>query len=93
MVEGQLSTGLTLSSFHRIGPLGRFDLVVAMTVPCMSPSHAIFFAWNKTGVWLLRVIREARPSAMRPSYYTRGALNMGGGCRAWREGGGGAFIF
>ena len=31
--------------FHRIGPLGRFDLVVAMSVcmcVCLSPSHAIF---------------------------------------------------
>ena len=49
--------------------------------------------WNKTGFWLLRVIRQARPSATRPSYYTRGALKTGGGCRAGREGGGGAFIF
>ena len=31
--------------FHRIGPLGRFDLVVAKSVhmfACLSPSHAIF---------------------------------------------------
>ena len=31
--------------FHRIGPLGRFGLVVAMSVRlfvCLSPSHAIF---------------------------------------------------
>ena len=33
-------------SFHRIGPLGRFGLVVAMCICLyvyMSPSHAIFF--------------------------------------------------
>ena len=32
--------------FHRIGPLGRFGLVVAMSVclsVCVCPSHAIFF--------------------------------------------------
>ena len=44
-------------------------------------------------VIFLRVIRQARPSATRPSSYTRGALKKGGGCRAGREGGGGAFIF
>ena len=49
--------------------------------------------WNKTGFWLLRVIRQARPSATRPSYYTRGALKTGGGCRAGREGGGGITVF
>ena len=38
--------------------------------------------WNKTGFWLLHVIRQARPSATRPSYYTCGALKTRGGCRA-----------
>ena len=35
--------------------------------------------------FFLRVIRQARPSATHPSYYTRGALKTGGGCRAGRE--------
>ena len=39
--------------FHWIGPLGRFGLVVAMSVcmsVCMSPSHAIFFkCWCQNG--------------------------------------------
>ena len=43
--------------FHRIGPLGRFGLVVAMSVclsvclsVCVSPSHAIFFkCWCQNG--------------------------------------------
>ena len=44
--------------------------------------EGIFFAWNNTGFWLLRVIRQARPSAMHPSYYTHGALKTAGACRA-----------
>ena len=28
-------------SFHRIGPLGQFGLIVAMSLCCLSPSHAI----------------------------------------------------
>ena len=35
--------GRGLSIFHRTGPLGRFDLVVAKSVAGMSPSHAIFW--------------------------------------------------
>ena len=37
-----------LKNFHRIGPLGRFGLVVAMSVcvfACLSPFHAIFFKY------------------------------------------------
>ena len=37
-----------LQYFHRIGPLGRFDHRVVMSVVCLSPSHAIFFVCNKT---------------------------------------------
>ena len=37
--------------FHRIGPLGRFGLLVAMSVclsVCVSPSHAFFFkCWSQ----------------------------------------------
>ena len=55
-------------------PLGRFGLVVAMGI-YLSPFHVIFFAWNQTGAWLLHRVesdrRLARPSATRPSYYTK----------------------
>ena len=41
-----LSSGLFQKNFHRIGPLGRFDLVVAMSV-CLSvdlsPFHVLDF--------------------------------------------------
>ena len=50
--------------FHRIGPLGWFDLVVAMSVPdsvCLSPSHAIFLRpWTDACVprpWTVACVR------------------------------------
>ena len=42
--EGHSHAKGWVKHFHRIGPLGRFSLVVAMSVPnwlCLSPSHAI----------------------------------------------------
>ena len=56
-MEGLLSMGPTPSSFHRIGPLGLFGLVVTMSVclsVClMSPSHAIFLnCWSQNGLYM-----------------------------------------
>ena len=46
--------------FHRISQLGRFGLVVAMSVClfvcCLSPSHAFFFAWTGASL-VLGVVR------------------------------------
>ena len=57
---------------------------VAMSVRMVSPSHAIFLRGG-TGACVPRPrtgVRIHRPSATRPSYYTRGALQTRGGCRA-----------
>ena len=32
-----------MQDFHRIGPLGRFDLVVAMSVYLFVPFHVVYF--------------------------------------------------
>ena len=37
----QTGENLSIPTFHRIGPLGRFGLVVEMSVYIVSPSHAI----------------------------------------------------
>ena len=49
ITSGAFGHGLMQSraqTFHRIGPLGRFDLVVAKSVVCLSvclsPFHAVF---------------------------------------------------
>ena len=70
VVVGRVVVMVVVVGFHRIGPLGRFDHRVAMSVClcvclCVCPFSCNFFS---------RVIREARPSVTRviraalPSY-------------------------
>ena len=60
---------------------------------CNSFIHGLLGSWNFERMFTplnishvmchVSHVRQARPSATRPSYYTRGALRTRGGCRAW----------
>ena len=130
-MEGLLSTGPNLLSFHRIGPLGQFDLVVPMSIYISIylsvPFRVVYFEthfaptfrsrmsknfryseslgksagkkWSQNWTFLLRSgLKSLRKKkffvvadfalffveelVLSPSYFMRGALKMGGGCRA-----------
>ena len=74
---------------HILHHLQAIKKIFAMSVyVCiyLSPFHVIFLrVIRQARPSATRVIRQARPSATGPSYYTRGALKTGGGCRAGRE--------